>query len=156
EKAVWGKNRYHHRGKMCTAGQQDECNGRFQPLAAGAGIFTTINRGLNQDGASGQQNGVNRSEGGVLSVKGEEKRVAEKIAPAQRPVGLEARREQQSKQSREPDGGGEGIYQQGLLEEIGKRSQHHVAAFCADGPYELNKRPVVLDVPEHIGKEDEE
>ena len=86
----------------------------------------------------------------------EKDRVAEKIAPAQRPVGLEVHREQQSKQSREPDRGGEGIYQQGLLEEVGKRSQHHVAAFGADGPHELNERPVVLDVPEHVGKEDEE
>ena len=69
---------------------------------------------------------------------------------------VEARREQQSEQSREPDGGGEGVHEQRLLEEERKRSQHHVTAFGAYGPHQLNKRPVVLDVPEHVGKEDEE
>ena len=61
EKAVRGKNRHHHRGKVCAAGQQGECNGRFQPLAAGAGILATINRGLNRDGSGRQQHGINRS-----------------------------------------------------------------------------------------------
>src|SRR5256886_3197857 len=115
-----------------------------------------MNRGLNYNSAGGQQRGINRSEVVVLAVQHEKDRVADQIAPTQRAVGLESHREQQSEQSREPDRRSEGVYKQCLLEEVGKRPQHHVAAFRTDAPNELNKRPVVLDVPEHSGKEDEE
>src|SRR5438477_5553223 len=121
-----------------------------------AGIRRAMNRGLNYNSAGGQQRGINRSEVVVLAVQHEKDRVADQIAPTQRAVGLESHREQQSEQSREPDRSSEGVYKQCLLEEVGKRPQHHVAAFRADAPHELNERPVVLDVPEHVGKEDEE
>src|SRR5437773_7624609 len=115
-----------------------------------------MNRGLNYNSAGGQQRGINRSEVVVLAVQHEKDRVADQIAPTQRAVGLESHREQQSEQSREPDRSSEGVYKQCLLEEVGKRPKYHVAAFRADAPNELNKRQVVLVVPEHIGKEDEE
>src|SRR4029077_19749741 len=86
----------------------------------------------------------------------EKDRIADQIAPAQRAVGLEARTKQQSEQSCKPDGRGEWVYEQRLLEEVGERSQHHVAAFGADSPHGLNERPVMLNVPEQVGKEDQE
>src|SRR5258706_5816172 len=122
----------------------------------GADVPRAMNRGLDHDSAGGQQHGINRSEVVVLAVEHEEGRVADHIAPAQRAVGLESHGEQQSEKSHEPDRGGEGIHKQRLLEEVGKRPQLHVAAFSTDSPNELKERPVVLDVPEHIGKEDEE
>src|SRR5207244_1449649 len=90
-----------------------------------------------------------------VGVEDEEDRVADQITPSQRAVGLEARGEEQREQPREPDRGGEGIHQQGLLEEVGERSQHDVTAFGADAAHELDERPVVLDVPEQVGKENE-
>src|SRR5260370_391005 len=156
QKAVRRKNRHHHRGKMCSAGQQDEHDGQFQPSAMGADVLRAMNRGFNHDSAGGQQHGINRSEVVVLAVEHEKGRVADHIAPAQRAVGLELHGKQQSEKSHEPDRGGEGIHKQRLLEEVGKRPQHHAAAFSADSPNKLKERPVVPDVPEHIGKADEE
>ncbi len=43
-----------------------------------------------------------------------------------------------------------------MLEEVGKRSQHHIPALGADAPHELNEWPVVPDVPEQVGQENEE
>ncbi len=62
------KNRHNHRSKICAAGQQKKSDDRFQPMAAGTRIFTTMHRGLNRDGASSQQHGIDRSEIVVLAV----------------------------------------------------------------------------------------
>src|SRR5258708_28861680 len=121
-----------------------------------ADVPRAMNRGLNHDSAGGQQHGINRSEVVVLAVEHEEGRVADQIAPAQRAVGLESHGKQQSEKSREPDRGGEGIHKQRLLEEVGKRPQHHVAGFSANSPNELKEPPVVLDVSEYLGNEDAE
>src|SRR5260370_21148830 len=121
-----------------------------------ADVPRAMNRGFNHDSVGGQQHGINRSEVVVLAVEHEKGRVADHIAPAQRAVGLESHGKQQSEKSPKPNRGGEGVHKQRLLEEVGKRPQHDVAAFSANTPNELNERPVVLDVPENIGKEDEE
>src|SRR5437016_5241021 len=79
EEAVRRKNRHHHRSKMCATGQQDECDGGFQPLAAGVNIFTTIDRGLNHYGPSGQQHWINGSEVVVLAMEQKKDPVANQI-----------------------------------------------------------------------------
>ena len=105
---------------MGPAGEEQGDNRGFQPGAAQAEvfrltIFPSVDRGFDHDCASGQQHGIYRSKIIDLSVEDEENREASQVAPTEHAVGFQPRREQEGKQSGEPDGHGDGLNQERLL-----------------------------------------
>ena len=78
----------------------------------------------------------------------EQKRDEDKVRPAQHAVRPTCTRDEEVQQSREPNGEGERVEQQDLLEEEGDRAQGDVTLIPPDVGELLEMREAVLDLPE--------
>ena len=91
------------KNQMCTTGQQDDDDHGLEPRESRSCRLTllclvlAVDGGFDRDGACGEQHGIDGGEIVILSVKNKKSSEADQVAPAQRAVRLEARREEQGK-----------------------------------------------------------
>jgi hypothetical protein len=55
-----------------------------------------------------------------------------------------------------PDGCGKRLNQQGLLKEVLRQGKDHVTAFGTDVVHELEEGPLIVNIPEQVGQENQE
>src|SRR4029077_15941850 len=103
-----------------------------------------------------QKHGVNRCEIVGFPVQNEEDGKTNQVAPTQRSIGLETRREEQGKQPRQPDGRSQKVNQQYLVKKIFGEGKDDVAAFGANVAHQFDEGPMMVDTPQKIGQEDQE
>src|SRR5579859_3690596 len=145
---------------MRAGGQQNDDDGRLQPCSAVVTDLETLSpwninfpafdRGFNHHRPGGQQHRINGSKIIILSMEYEENCEASQVAPAQRAVRLQTRRDEKCDQARNPDRSSERMNQQRLLEEILRQRQDHIATLGSNIAHQFDKRPVVMNVPEQV------
>src|SRR5215471_8917897 len=108
------------------------------------------------NGAGGKQNRVSGSGIIILAVGNEEKRESDDESPAQIAIRLCVGREEAEKQASEPEGKAKWIHHQDLLADVCERWVGDVLASRADVVHQFEKRPMVVDVPNQVGQEDQE
>ncbi len=148
---VHGQHRHHHRRQPGAASQDQNYGSRFEPAPAQA-----IDAVLKEHGAGSQQHGVDGRKIVVLTVKHDERSHADQVRPSEKAVGSERRPEQKRKYSSDPQGRNDRLHDQALLQEVFERAQCDVPAFRLDVAHELEEGPVVVNVPDEIGQENQE
>ena len=115
---VRGKNGDDNRSQMRAAGEKENDDHRFQPGAPRRSRLGTFDGGLDQHRSRCQQHGIHRREIVILAVKHEQNGESNQITPAEQSIRFQSRRKKETEQPGDPYGRGEGVNQQGLLEEI--------------------------------------
>ena len=128
---------------MRAAGEQENDNHRLQPCAT-----RPINAGFNHHRPRRQQHGIYRRKIVILAMQHEERGEADQIAPSQQTIRPESRRKQKREYSCEPNRRGQGIHQQCLLKEKFSQRQYYVPRLSANAAHQLQKRPVIMNIPE--------
>ena len=105
------------------------------------------------NGPGGEQNRVSRRGIIILAVGNEEKRVIDDKGPPESAIPLGVAGEKVKEQAAEPKRKAERIHHQDLLDGVGKRRVGDVLAGDSDVVHQFEKRPVMLDIPNQIGKE---
>src|SRR5215469_1671239 len=108
------------------------------------------------NGAGGKQNRVSGSGIIILAVGNEEKRESDDESPAQIAIRLCVGREEAEKQASEPEGKAKWIHHQDLLADVCERWVGDVFAGRANVAHQFEKGPMVPDVPDQVGEEDQQ
>src|SRR5579864_8010669 len=100
-----------------------------------------------------EQHRINRREVVNLSMQREEDSVTDQITPAEDSIRRQRRPEQQCDDAGDPYGRGKWAHVHHLTQKKINRAEHNVPALGADGVHELEKRPLIVNIPEQIRQE---
>ena len=89
-------------------------------------------------------------------MRNQEKREGDNERPSEIAIRLCGAREKIKKQAAEPEWKSEWIHHQDLLGQVRGRRVSNVFASAADIVHQFEERPVVLDIPNQVGKKDQE
>ncbi len=111
---------------------------------------------LDADGARGEESGEGRGQVVVLALRDDERRERHQERPAQGSERAAPCGEEQPAEAGEPDRQVGGVHVEDLASHVVDRTERDVAPARADVPHELEKRPAVVDVPDHVRQEDQQ
>src|SRR5579864_8764447 len=147
---IRGEDGDRNRRNIRSHDQQSYNDCRLQPCSQ-----WPIKPRFNHHRACGVQHWIDRRKIVNLSMQSEEDAVTDQITPAEHSIRLHRRPEQQGENAGDPYGRSKWAYVHHLLHEKIDRTKHNVTALSANVVHELEKRPLIVNIPKQIRQENE-